>query len=94
MRYMDQPVHAYLAQLAVIQDHDTTSRLGQLTVPTLVLAGQEDILIPVSLSRRLHEAVAGSEWATTPGGHACLWEHPVPFNETFLEFVRRHGKGS
>ena len=24
MRYMDQPVHAYLAQLAVIQQHDTT----------------------------------------------------------------------
>jgi 3-oxoadipate enol-lactonase len=94
MRYMDQPVHAYLAQLAVIQDHDTTSRLGQLTVPTLVLAGQEDILIPVSLSRRLHEAVPGSEWATTPGGHACLWEHPGPFNEIFLEFAGRHGKGN
>src|SRR6266567_729174 len=26
MRYMDQPVHAYLAQLAVITGHDTTSR--------------------------------------------------------------------
>src|ERR1700761_1435840 len=32
-----QPVHAYLAQLAVIQDHDATSRLGQISVPTLVL---------------------------------------------------------
>ena len=29
MRYMDQPVHAYLAQLAVIQNHDTTARLGR-----------------------------------------------------------------
>ena len=94
MRYLDQPVHAYLAQLAVITGHDTTSRLGQLTLPTLVLAGEQDILIPVSLSRRLHEGVPGSEWATTPGGHACIWEHPAPFNETFLEFVRRHGKGS
>ena len=46
MRYMAQPVHAYLAQLAVIQEHDTTSRLGQIAVPTLVLAGEEDILIP------------------------------------------------
>src|SRR5580692_94696 len=44
MRYMDQPVHAYLAQLAVIQNHDTTSRLSQLTTPVLVLAGAEDIL--------------------------------------------------
>jgi 3-oxoadipate enol-lactonase len=93
MRYMDQPVHAYLAQLAVIQQHDTTDRLGQITLPTLVLAGEEDILIPVSLSRRIHEAVPGSEWATTKGGHACVWEHPAEFNRTYLDFVRRHGKG-
>src|SRR6201997_5641602 len=81
MRYMDQPVHAYLAQLAVIQQHDTTARLGEIAVPTLVLAGEQDILIPVSLSRELQQGVAGAEWATTPGGHACLWEHPAEFNQ-------------
>lgn len=94
MRYMDQPTPAYLAQLAVIQNHDTTARLGQISTPTLVLAGEEDILIPVSLSKALHEAVPGAEWATTPGGHACLWESPQQFNETFLDFVRRYGKGN
>jgi 3-oxoadipate enol-lactonase len=93
MRYMDQPAHAYLAQLAVIQNHDTTDRLNQITVPSLVLAGEEDILIPVALSRRIHEAIPGSEWATTKGGHACLWEHPAEFNQTFLDFIRRHGRG-
>ena len=93
MRYMDQPVHAYLAQLAVIQNHDTTDRLGDISVPALVLAGDEGILIPVSLSRRIHEGIPGSEWATTKGGHACVWEYPAEFNRTFLDFVRRHGKG-
>jgi 3-oxoadipate enol-lactonase len=93
MRYMDQPVHAYLAQLAVIQQHDTTSRLSQITVPTLVLAGEQDILIPVSLSLRLHEQIPGSQWATTRGGHACLWEHPAEFNQTFLKFIKQHGRG-
>ncbi len=92
MRYMDQPVHAYLAQLAVIQNHDTTDRLDQISVPSLVLAGEEDILIPVALSRRIHQGISGSEWATTKGGHACLWEHPAEFNKTFLDFVRRHGR--
>jgi 3-oxoadipate enol-lactonase len=72
MRYMDQPVHAYLAQLAVIQQHDTAGRLGQVSTPALVLAGEQDVLIPVSLSRRIHEGIPGSEWATTGGGHACL----------------------
>jgi pimeloyl-ACP methyl ester carboxylesterase len=93
MRYMDQPVHAYLAQLAVICDHDTSERLGQVTTPALVLAGEEDILIPVALSRRLHEGIAGSEWATTRGGHGCVWEHPAEFNRAYLDFVLRHGKG-
>ncbi|HEX5188649.1 MAG TPA: alpha/beta hydrolase [Streptosporangiaceae bacterium] len=92
MRYMDQPVHAYLAQLAVIQNHDTTDRLNQIRVPSLVLAGEEDILIPVALSRRIHEGIPGSQWATTKGGHACLWEHPAEFNQTFLDFIRRHGR--
>ena len=93
MRYMDQPVHAYLAQLAVIQGHDTASRLGEITTPSLVMAGEEDILIPVSLSRRIHEGIPGSEWATTKGGHGCVWEHPAEFNQTYLDFVGRHRKG-
>jgi 3-oxoadipate enol-lactonase len=93
MRYLDQPLPAYLAQLATIQHHDTTSRLSQLSTPTLVLAGEQDILIPVSLSRQLHEAIPGSEWVTVAGGHACLWEHPASFNAAVLDFVRRHGKG-
>jgi fermentation-respiration switch protein FrsA (DUF1100 family) len=81
------------AQLTVIQQHDTTARLGQLNVPALVLAGEQDILIPVSLSRRLADHVPGAEWATTKGGHACLWEHPTEFNQAFLEFIKRHGRG-
>ena len=90
MAELTMPVEAYLSQLNVIQTHDTTERLAQLTAPTLVLAGEEDILIPVLLSRRLHEAVPGSRWATVPGGHACLWETPEPFNTTLIDFVRAH----
>jgi 3-oxoadipate enol-lactonase len=87
MAAMDQPLEAYLAQLSSIQTHDTTSRLAELQVPTLVLAGEEDILIPVSLSRELHELIPGSTWATTAGGHACLWESPDPFNQAVLQFL-------
>ena len=93
MRYLDQPTHAYLAQLAVIQQHDTTARLGGLGVPALVLAGEQDILIPVSLSRELAGLAPGAEWATTKGGHACVWEHPAEFNQAFLEFIKRNGRG-
>jgi 3-oxoadipate enol-lactonase len=87
MRYLDQPTPAYLAQLHSIQNHDATARLGSLSVPTMVLAGETDILIPVELSRRLHALIPGARWATTPGGHACLWEYPDPFNRAFLSFI-------
>jgi 3-oxoadipate enol-lactonase len=93
MRYLDQPTPAYLAQLAVIQNHDTTDRLGQITVPTLVLAGEQDILIPTALSRDLHELIPGSQWQTVPGGHACLWEYPDAFNAAFLDFLAKFGTG-
>jgi 3-oxoadipate enol-lactonase len=88
MAELTMPVEAYLSQLNVIQTHDTTDRLARITAPTLVLAGEEDILIPVRLSRRLHEAVPQARWATVPGGHACLWETPEPFNQTLIDFVR------
>jgi 3-oxoadipate enol-lactonase len=88
MRYLDMPVHAYLAQLAVIQHHDTTADLANIAVPTLVLAGEQDILIPVALSEDLCKGIPGAHWRTSPGGHGCMWEHPDAFNETFLDFLR------
>jgi pimeloyl-ACP methyl ester carboxylesterase len=90
MAAMTMSTDAYLAQLEAIRTHDTTDRLGTLSVPTLVLAGEEDILIPVRLSRQLHALVPGAEWATTTGGHACMWEHPAAFNKTYLDYLSRH----
>lgn len=87
MASLDMSVPAYLSQLAVIQNHDTFERIGTVTMPTLVLAGEEDILIPVRLSEKLHQAIPGSTWKTVPGGHACLWESPDPFNSAFIAFL-------
>jgi 3-oxoadipate enol-lactonase len=90
MAAMDMSVEAYLAQLHVIQTHDTTGRLDRISTPTLVLAGEQDILIPVSLSKRLQEQIPGAEWATTKGGHASMWEHPGEFNRKYLEWIGAH----
>ncbi len=87
MAALDMKVEPYLAQLAVIQNHDALGRVGAIKVPTMVLAGEEDILIPVRLSKLLQEAIPGARWQTVPGGHACMWESPDPFNAAFVEFV-------
>ena len=86
MAQMPMAVDTYLAQLSSIQTHDTRDRVGSIAAPTMVLAGEEDILIPVSLSKELHSLIPGATWKTTRGGHACCWEHPDEFNQALLEF--------
>lgn len=90
MAALPMSVEAYLSQLNVIQTHDTRDRIGSLSVPCLVLAGEEDILIPTRLSKELHDLIPDAQWRTVPGGHACLWETPGPFNQAYLDFVRSH----
>jgi 3-oxoadipate enol-lactonase len=85
---LPQPTHAFLAQLEALRAHDTRRRVEGLSVPTLVLAGERDALIPTPLSHRLSEQIPRSVWSTVPGGHACLWEHPEPVNQTLLHFLQ------
>lgn len=82
-----QSVEGYLAQLSSIETHDTRGRLSAVTCPSLTLVGEEDILIYPKLSRRLHEELPDSTWAEVPGGHACLWEAPDPFNRAVLNYL-------
>src|ERR1044072_9101769 len=88
MAALDMPVEAYLAQLNAIQVHDTRPRLKTIKAPTMVLAGADDILIPMNLSQELHSLTPGATFATAKGGHAFLWEFPQPFNEAVLSFVK------
>jgi 3-oxoadipate enol-lactonase len=91
MATMTMSVEAYLAQLNVIETHDTTGRLDRIQgFPVLVMAGEEDILIPVSLSKRLQESLPEADWATSKGGHASMWEHPTEFNRTYLGWLAEH----
>src|SRR3954463_5623966 len=91
MASLPMSVDAYLAQLNVIQTHDTTDRLDRIRgYPVLVMAGEEDILIPVSLSKKLHEGLPEADWLTSKGGHASMWEHPEDFNRTYLGWLGEH----
>ena len=83
---------AYMAQLNVITTFDTRQDVGKLgggEMEIIVLAGEDDILIPVLLSRRLHELIPGSRWRTTKGGHACMWEYAADFNMACLKAWRQ-----
>ncbi|MCS6926602.1 MAG: alpha/beta hydrolase [Candidatus Binatia bacterium] len=54
------PQHGMVRQMQAIQGHDTYDRLPQITVPTLVVTGKEDGLVPpensITLARRIPNA--------------------------------------
>jgi pimeloyl-ACP methyl ester carboxylesterase len=69
-------------QTAAVLLHDSGGRLGEIRVPTLVLAGDADRLVPLENSMRLAEAIPGARLAVLRGAGHCF---PL---ERFEETVR------
>ena len=69
---------------------DSTALLPQVTVPTLVIVGEEDELTPPEDSRRIAEAVPGAALVTIPGaGHLSNLEQPDAFNAALNGFLAK-----
>jgi len=66
------------------------SRIATLTLPTLLIWGEEDELIPVATGRRMHTLIPGSQLAVIPQcGHLPAFEKPIEFTNCVLNFLRR-----
>lgn len=89
-----QTAESFAAQLAVLHDHDCWDRLEAVSIPSLVLVAERDILIRPELSARLLERLADAEWATVSGGHAVMWENPGAWNQAIIGFVERHARNA
>ncbi|MEO6790337.1 MAG: alpha/beta hydrolase [Ornithinibacter sp.] len=70
---------------------DFTGDLAKVTVPTLVIHGDSDGIVPLEVSgRRTHERVAGSELHVIEGGpHGINVSHAGEFNRVLLDFLAR-----
>jgi pimeloyl-ACP methyl ester carboxylesterase len=67
------------------------ARLETLRVPTLVLAGEADLLSPPALMRLLAAHIPACQFATVPeAGHAAHWEQPEIWNRLVLDFIGQH----
>lgn len=77
-----------LGQTTAIRAHDTLDRLGQITAPTLVLVGAEDILTPVHYAQELAERIPGAQLQIIGrGGHGMVTEYFEEVNEALLAFL-------
>lgn len=67
---------------------DSTPLLAKTTLPTLVITGDEDELIPVDESRTMAAAVPGATLVIVPkAGHLANLEQPDAFNNALNAFL-------
>jgi 3-oxoadipate enol-lactonase len=80
-------VPVIMAQLQACIAHDTSTRLQELTMPTLVIHGTEDLMLPVENGRQIASLIPGSRLEIFDGiGHLFFWEQPG----RAAELVRSH----
>lgn len=69
---------------------DATPLLREISVPTLVICGEEDEITPRAEAEILQRGIKGAELAMIPGaGHLPSMETPEAFNSVLLGFLRR-----
>jgi 3-oxoadipate enol-lactonase len=70
-------VPVILAQMQACLAHDTSARLADLSVPTLIVHGTADQIIPVANAEVIHRHIPGSRLEILDGiGHLFFWELP------------------
>ncbi len=80
-------VPVVMAQMQACRGHRTLERLPQLEMPTLVIHGTEDEMLPVQNGRLIAEHIPGAELEIFDGvGHLFFWEQP----ERSAERQREH----
>ncbi len=68
-----QPRYAWRRQREASSGFDCTGRLGEIDVPTLVVHGTEDHIVPFSLGQEMARRIPDARLVTVPGGHRALF---------------------
>ena len=85
-----QPIHGFAGQVAALLQHDTTDKIDRISVPTSVLIGKDEILIPLEFSEELAANIPNAELVVSErGGHNYLLEFPEIFNQAVMQFLAR-----
>jgi pimeloyl-ACP methyl ester carboxylesterase len=90
-----QSVEAFQAQVDVCLAHDTQDRLPEIGAPTLVLAGELDLIMPPRVGRSVAVGIPNARFDVMPGeAHQPFQEVPNEFNarvEAFWHEVEARG---
>jgi pimeloyl-ACP methyl ester carboxylesterase len=67
---------------------DISARVGDITIPALVIHGESDVAIPMAAAQALAGSMANASLVRIPGaGHAANLTHPEPTNAAIEDFL-------
>lgn len=88
---VNNPVRTLVHLSRASAAHNLGDKVSGIKAPTLIIHGEEDILIPVKYARDLREKIEGSTLVILKDcGHAAPIEKPDEFNGIALEFLKKH----
>jgi 3-oxoadipate enol-lactonase len=64
-----QPRFAFARQKKASRSYDCVDRLGEIHVPTTILHGRKDRIVPLGDAQAMQRGIAGSKMVTFNGGH-------------------------
>jgi pimeloyl-ACP methyl ester carboxylesterase len=77
----------FMGQLQAINTHDVTNALENFTMPSLVLHGDLDVLVPLENGRFLAKAIPSAKFKIYPNtGHLFFVEQAAAVNEDLRHF--------
>ncbi|MCS6936050.1 MAG: alpha/beta hydrolase [Candidatus Bipolaricaulota bacterium] len=92
MRRNPQPRYAYLRQLMAPLNFCSEDRLSEIHCPVLIMAGEDDPVVPAENSRRLAAKLPQAQWKIFPGTrHLFFIERADEVNPIVLNFLKRGG---
>jgi pimeloyl-ACP methyl ester carboxylesterase len=86
----DRGVEGLLRQWRADQAHDARGRLEAIEHPTLVVVGDEDVLVPRRYSEELAQLIDGARLEVIPeAAHGALIERPDAFRAAVEPFLQK-----
>jgi 3-oxoadipate enol-lactonase len=88
-QFLATPVNGYIGCSEAISRLNFIEQLPNITLPTLILVGAEDIGTPVAASEAIHEKIGGSKlFILSSASHLGNIEQAELFNKYLLEFLQ------
>jgi pimeloyl-ACP methyl ester carboxylesterase len=73
----------------MVTGHDfEDNKLAKVHVPTLIIWGRDDLLIPLAMGEQFHQSIAGSQMTVIDGtGHIPMLDKSAEFNQAVRKFL-------